>query len=66
MSTLWHDATKRLPDADTDVIVACLDGDVLPASHDGERWLDCTRYPFPVGYVAHWTDYPAHPAPPQE
>lgn len=56
----WHAVEEELPDADSLVIIADADGDVCLGFLDGDVW----RYPHAercIDPVTHWADVPAHP-----
>lgn len=60
-ATPWTVVSDRLPDADKLVLVALVDGDVLPAVLDGDVWRDGTAWQIASALITHWCDLPAAP-----
>lgn len=58
--TAWLSVEEKMPDSDTDVIVAAEDGHVEAGFHDGRvwRWLNACQIDIDV---THWMPFPNPP-----
>ena len=62
-SIIWHDATKELPDSDSDVLILCdsCSTPVWIGHHDGERWDYADGGMLRHTIVSHWAELPPGP-----
>lgn len=58
----WTPTAAGLPDDDTLVILALIDGEVWPGYRDGDTWRDASAMPIADDQVTDWTNFPAAPA----
>lgn len=57
----WVSVGAKLPDADLLVLTAFIDGEVWPATFDGDNWRDAGASPFVSEHITHWAHFPAPP-----
>ncbi len=60
-SGAWILAADKLPDDDTLVLVATVDGEVWPAYRDGDIWRWADAMPASEKCITHWIHLPAAP-----